>query len=215
MLILVTGGAASGKSGYAEKLAVEIHAELVKKRGSGTDTDMYVETAPALWYLATMRHDQKDRETEERIKKHRRQRQGKGFTTIEQPDNISAVGNRVRSGDTILLEDLSNLLANELFPQDHNDWNDTACSDEWIHNDSKETFRLFLRKRIIAPILELSRSGIRIVAVGSRIAEDMPSDLDEDTRCYVKELQILQAELGQAADRVVEVVCGIPVIIKG
>ena len=67
MLTLVLGGAASGKSEYAERLAVEAGGRK--------------------FYLATMKPF--DAECEARIKKHRAARQKKGFETVEQYTGIA------------------------------------------------------------------------------------------------------------------------------
>ena len=73
MLYVVTGGACSGKSEYAEKLAISKKTELGGK----------------LYYIATMCAE--DGESLERIAVHRQRRMGKGFETIECPYNISSV----------------------------------------------------------------------------------------------------------------------------
>ncbi len=64
MMALVTGGAASGKSAFAEQLALSLPGPHA--------------------YVATMRHG--DGETEARIARHRDMRAGKGFVTIELAD---------------------------------------------------------------------------------------------------------------------------------
>ena len=61
MMVLVTGGAASGKSAFAERVALSLPAPHA--------------------YVATMRHG--DAETEARIDRHRQMRAGKGFETVE------------------------------------------------------------------------------------------------------------------------------------
>ena len=93
MLILVTGGSASGKSAHAERLLCE-HA------------------AASRLYLATMQPF--GAAAEKRIARHRALRQGKGFETVECPLNLAGL-ELPRRYDGILLEDLGNLLANELF----------------------------------------------------------------------------------------------------
>ena len=91
-MILVTGGSASGKSAFAEKLLTERSSE-------------------GRTYLATMRAS--GEEAQERIARHRKMREGAGFTTVEYPVHISdAVSS---CGGAVLLEDLGNLVANEMF----------------------------------------------------------------------------------------------------
>ncbi len=95
MLYVVTGGACSGKSEYAERLAMSKRTEL----GGG------------LYYIATMRAE--DNESLERIASHRQRRRGKGFETIECPYDISSV--KIEKNSVLLIECMSNLLANEMF----------------------------------------------------------------------------------------------------
>ena len=94
MIILVSGGAGSGKSEFAEKLVLE-QPEINRI------------------YLATMQVW--DEETQKRIARHRQMREGKNFTTIEAPVDI---GKAIISKESVvLLECLSNLCANECFTQ--------------------------------------------------------------------------------------------------
>ena len=91
-LIVVSGGAASGKSEYAESLVL---AQGDRRRV----------------YLATMAKD--GAESDARIARHRRLRRGKGFETVERPRDLA--GAAVPGGSVVLLECLSNLAANECF----------------------------------------------------------------------------------------------------
>lgn len=70
MITLVTGGSGSGKSAYAEDVAV-----------SAEGTEKY--------YIATMQIY--DAEGERKVERHRKLRAGKGFTTIESPRNVGQV----------------------------------------------------------------------------------------------------------------------------
>ncbi|MBR4463885.1 MAG: bifunctional adenosylcobinamide kinase/adenosylcobinamide-phosphate guanylyltransferase [Treponema sp.] len=99
MNILILGGAASGKSAFAEKKALELAEE--KKS--------------PLIYLATL-NPQSGGDTAERIRKHRGGRKGKGFETVEWCEcdflpPLAPDGNPV-----VLLEDMGNLVANYLYP---------------------------------------------------------------------------------------------------
>ena len=91
MLTLVVGGAASGKSAYAERLVLQ--------------------TALPRYYLATMQVW--DAECAARVEKHRRMRAEKQFETLECPLHLGTV--RLPARGTALLEDLGNLTANELY----------------------------------------------------------------------------------------------------
>ena len=94
MLTLVLGGAASGKSGYAESLVLK-------------------STLPR-YYLATMMVW--DDECAARVEKHRNMRAEKRFETVECPLHLGQVALPQRG--VALLEDLGNLAANELYRPD-------------------------------------------------------------------------------------------------
>ena len=91
MLTLVLGGAASGKSEYAETLVLR--------------------SALLRYYLATMQVW--DAECAARVEKHRKMRAAKQFETLACPLHLEAV--RLPRRGTALLEDLGNLTANELY----------------------------------------------------------------------------------------------------
>lgn len=89
MFALVTGGSGSGKSEFAENLAVSLGGEKT--------------------YIATMMPS--DGECVKRIERHREMRSGKGFKTVERYTGIKELD----IGGTVLLECLSNLTANEMY----------------------------------------------------------------------------------------------------
>jgi adenosylcobinamide kinase/adenosylcobinamide-phosphate guanylyltransferase len=91
MLTLVIGGAASGKSAFAESLCMQ--SPLPRT------------------YLATMQVW--DAECAARVARHRAMRQQKQFATVECPRGLEAIALPQRG--TVLLEDLGNLAANELY----------------------------------------------------------------------------------------------------
>lgn len=98
MMFLVCGGAGSGKSEFAENLSLELFSSLFCKRKI---------------YVATMLN--RDKETEKKINLHRQKRNGKGFLTFEQPFSVSSLCSKINKDDVVLLECLSNLLANEMY----------------------------------------------------------------------------------------------------
>ncbi len=106
MQIFVYGGAASGKSEYAEQLAVKI----AKKAN-----------AP-LVYLATLYAH--DAESQQRIARHQQQRAAQHFLTVEAPFAIDKL--TLPPDSVVLLECLSTLLANELFLRKNNTYNSAA-----------------------------------------------------------------------------------------
>ena len=92
MMTVVIGGAASGKSEYAEGLVL---ASACAKR----------------IYIATM--EPFDGECLARIEKHRRMRAEKRFETVECYTNLASV--TVPPDSVVLLECMSNLCANEMY----------------------------------------------------------------------------------------------------
>jgi hypothetical protein len=69
--ILISGGCKNGKSYYAQQLAVR-----------------QAEDGAPLYYIATM--DPADEEDHARILRHRREREGWGFTTLEQSSGMDS-----------------------------------------------------------------------------------------------------------------------------
>ncbi len=98
MRIFISGGAKNGKSMRAQKLA----------------RDMAEAGGLPLYYVATM--DPHDGEDEARIARHRRERAGWGFETLEQARNLPAVLERADPAGVFLLDSLTALTANEMFP---------------------------------------------------------------------------------------------------
>ena len=94
MLALVLGEAASGKSEFAQQLAMSLADER--------------------YYIATMQVS--DSESQQRIERHRQMRQGKGFVTLEQPLALAELRLQPKkTGAVALLECASTLLGNELY----------------------------------------------------------------------------------------------------
>ena len=98
MRILVTGGAASGKSAYAERRVLELSGPHI--------------------YIATM--PVRGKEDELKVARHRELRAGRGFSTIEAPSKsaFDAAISKIPFDAAVLLEDMGNLVANALFLPD-------------------------------------------------------------------------------------------------
>lgn len=94
MLALVLGGAASGKSELAERLAMKLSDER--------------------YYIATMQVY--DAESERRVERHRAMRRNKGFATVERTLKLSElkIEHSIKSETVALLECASTLVGNEL-----------------------------------------------------------------------------------------------------
>lgn len=174
MLIMVTGVSGSGKSEYAEQLICRLAKDNKK------------------YYVATMQPF--GEEGRKRIKKHKRQREGKGFETIEQYQNI---GSALDCCDcdkderpAVLVECMSNLLANECFEKEGRPDN------------------------IFDECMKLYSKCSHLVIVTNEVFSD-GCEYDESTTDYIRRLGELNVRLSGAADAVVEVVYSIPVFLKG
>ena len=166
MIVLVTGGSGCGKSTWAEKL---------------------VDTWPRenRIYIATMQV--MDGESRRRVERHRAQRADKGFVTLEWEKNLDSAA--VPEGSIVLLEDLVNWTANEMF--------DGGDPDQ------------------IVPVLrELSERCRHLILVTNDLFSDgvvyAPSVQE-----YLRRLADINRQAAEMADCVVEVVYSIPVVLKG
>lgn len=194
MITLVTGGSGSGKSAYAESLLSS--CEGIK------------------YYIATMQIY--DAEGEKKVERHRKLRAGKRFLTIESPMNVGKIefacageveqaqyrqeAERKVQGSSekksALLECMSNLTANEMFTKDG------MKSEEEIV------------EKIVSEMQTLSQKLDNLVIVTNNVFEDGVI-YDAGTMEYLKALGRINAALARLADRVAEVVVGIPVELKG
>ena len=177
MMTLVIGGAASGKSAFAESLCLAGPAPRV--------------------YLATM--EPAPGEEAVRIGRHRSLRAGKGFLTVERALNVAAAAREVPATSTLLLEDAGNLVANELFSP--------ASAVRGAHSAD-------VARKVSCDIIELARACANMVVVTVDVFEDGET-YDEGTAAYRRALACVNAQVAKVSDRVVEVVCGIPVWMKG
>lgn len=194
MITLVTGGSGSGKSAYAESLLSS--CEGIR------------------YYIATMQIY--DAEGEKKVERHRKLRAGKGFLTIESPMNVGKIrfacageseqeqyrqeAERKVQGSSekksALLECMSNLTANEMFTKDG------MKSEEEVV------------EKIVSEIQTLSQKLDNLVIVTNNVFEDGVI-YDAGTMEYLRALSRINAALAHLADRVAEVVVGIPVELKG
>ena len=170
MLILVSGGSASGKSKYAEDLVVQ-----------GPPGERI--------YVATMQVW--DAESRRRVERHRAMRAGKGFRTEERPVHLFEMP--VPAGAVALLEDLSNLTANE-----------------WFGPEGPEG----AEERVLSGIRRLKAESACTVVVTNELFSD-GIVYDRETADYLSALARLNRAVAAEADQVYEVVCGIPVCWKG
>lgn len=189
MLHIVYGGSASGKSSYAESFAMSLQGE---------GRLLYIATMyPYKWNTTEI-----DPETMQRIERHRAMRADKGFDTVECYRHVEHIV--AKRQDVLLLECMSNLLANEMYLEpDSNAGSDMAETMSTVSN------------KIVQALIDLSTRVQELVIVTNDVFSDGGSlTYDESTREYVKNLAEINCALAREAATVTEVVCGIPVIVK-
>ena len=208
MITLITGGSGSGKSAYAEKYICHVSNEKGCKEK---------------YYIATMQVF--DDEGQRKIDRHRRLRAGKGFITIEQPRDIQNAVSKLQSesslktGRSALLECMSNLVANEMFsPVDTSGIQAAEAEKEAL--DAPENMKDYdtaqisrVSKKVLKEVSILSENVAELVIVTNNVFEDGVC-YDESTMNYIKAMGIVNRGLAAMAERVVEVVAGIPVAVK-
>ena len=166
MIVLVTGGSGCGKSTWAEK--------LVRSLPAGDRV-----------YIATMQVY--DRESEIRVQRHRAQRAGLGFRTVECEKDLAAV--HVQAKSVVLLEDLVNLTANEMF--------DGGDPD-----------------RIVPALEDLAvRCGHLVMVTNDLFSDGEP--YSPSVQEYMRRLAEINRRAAVLADCVVEMVYSVPVVLKG
>lgn len=189
MLHIVYGGSASGKSSHAESFAMSLQGE---------GRLLYIATMyPYKWNTTEI-----DPETMQRIERHRAMRADKGFDTVECYRHVEHIV--AKRQDVLLLECMSNLLANEMYLEpDSNAGSDMAETMSPVSN------------KIVQALIDLSTRVQELVIVTNDVFSDGGSlTYDESTREYVKNLAEINCALAREAATVTEVVCGIPVIVK-
>lgn len=161
---LILGENNSGKSIYAENIAAALSANPV--------------------YIATM--IPYTEENHKRIEKHIKQRADKNFSVHEIPFDVCNAA--VTSEDTVLLEDISNLLANGIFT--HNKNADYALQD----------------------IITLAKKCKTLIAVN--ISGLSAESYDGETAKYIDGINMLNKKLTEIASEVVKMENSVPIKIK-
>ncbi|MDO5331354.1 MAG: bifunctional adenosylcobinamide kinase/adenosylcobinamide-phosphate guanylyltransferase [Bacillota bacterium] len=167
MIVFVTGGSGCGKSKMAEDITTSLGGDLV--------------------YIATM--PIKGPEEEKKVDRHHKLRAGKGFETIERQNKLD----EIPLNSTVLLECISNYVANRMYSGD--------VSDNWVDS-------LFDEIKCLAD----ANQNLVIVSVESGSDGITYDDFTEE---YKKVLFGLNNKLVEFSDVAIESVYGIPNILKG
>ena len=176
MTVLISGGSKNGKTGLAQDIAVKLS-------GGGKR-----------YYVATMiPYDGEDRA---RIKRHIAERAGLGFETLETGRNVACCLEDVENG-TFLIDSVTALLANEMFPPDADGGADPDAG-----------------KRCSDGLLKIARDAENAVFVTDYIYSDAIR-YDALTEKYRETLAELDRALAEACNTVIELCAGNLIFHKG
>ena len=143
-----------------------------------------------LYYVATMLPY--GEEGEKRIRRHREQRKSKGFLTVEHYRDIGDA--EFDRPGVVLLECVGNLAANEMFEYGF---------------DGKDVV-----SHTVNGIAALSKKCRELIIVTNEVGSDI-QEYSGSTVDYILCLGEINRALSELSDNVLELVCGIPLVLKG
>lgn len=193
MIHLITGGSGSGKSEYAEHM-------LCRYRNSPKER---------LIYIATM--FPYDEEARGKVRRHRQMRRGKGFETVECYTGLRSIAGMLEREEpvSVLIECISNLVANELFPPDRSG-RLSDCSED---GQEEAAAPGSAADRIMAGVEAIGGIAANVVIVTNEVNSEGLSYGPEMIR-YKQVMGEVNCRLARFADRVTEVVYGNAVEVK-
>lgn len=175
-LLLVTGGARSGKSSYALQRCEEV-----------TGNRCFIATSPVT-----------DPEMSDRIQKHKDERKGRGWQSIEEEVAVPDVIEQSHDVDVILVDCLTLWVNNLMFTADSG-------------SDSFDEGEMRLAAKNLLDAAKKFNGSICLVTneVGSGIVPENPL-----ARRYRDLVGRCNRIIAEGADEVVLVSCGIPLVLK-
>ena len=194
MFTLVIGGNASGKSEYAEQHVLSLSTPEKTSPQFGNRI-----------YIATMQPFGEDARA--RIARHHAMRRDRGFVTIERYTDLS--GLKVPEGSNVLLEDMGNLVANEMFSKKN-------VADEMLPDKIHSGETQAPSGTVTAVLTGVDHQLLQcahLTIVTNEVFSDGKT-YEKETIQYLRELAAVHRTLAARADHVVEVVCGIPNRLK-
>lgn len=183
-ITLITGGARSGKSSYAEALAKSSNMPVA-----------YVATAIAF-----------DEGMKDRIKKHRESRP-KNWTTYEAyKDLYKIIGEMGKDHGTILLDCVTLMVTNLMFEHENLDW-------EHVAHKTLDEIEEGITKQFTSLLQEVREHGLWMILVTNEVGmgivpENRLSQIFRDIAGRINQL------IAKEADQVILTVSGIPLNIK-
>ncbi|WP_257985349.1 bifunctional adenosylcobinamide kinase/adenosylcobinamide-phosphate guanylyltransferase [Bacillus sp. V5-8f] len=186
-LIFVSGGVRSGKSSFAEKLAIS-HSTNIGGR---------------LIYIACGKSG--DPEMKERIARHKSDRET-GFhkwSTFEYPVSIENAVPHIDPKSVVLLDCLTTLLNNEMFPA-------RGGFDEWKSDD----FLVSVKRAIMSGIQKIREQAACFIIVSNEVLHEPIIDQGVP-RAYAKMIGGLHQEIVSKSDQAYSIEAGCAWLMKG
>ncbi|WP_404332760.1 bifunctional adenosylcobinamide kinase/adenosylcobinamide-phosphate guanylyltransferase [Mesobacillus maritimus] len=192
-LIFISGGVRSGKSQFAEKLAVDL-SELTREHGTS-------DSPYQLHYIAAGQAS--DEEMKTRIFRHQTDRQlsGLNWKTWEQPIRLTELSDVFGEDDVVLLDCLTTLLNNEFFKEE-NLWKNIRFQEQ-------------IMAEILEAIEKITNSCRALIVVSNEVFYDTSGGGQELIYTYKKILGKLHQNVVARARTAYLVESGIPLLMKG
>lgn len=176
-IILVTGGARSGKSSYALELA----ESLAQRK-------LFVATCPEL-----------DTEMEDRVSRHKKEREGRGWVTIESEIDLASVfTTQAREYDVVLVDCITLWVNNILYVHEQK----SAVIDDST-----------IAELCAAWLQQASHLDATVILVTNEVGLGVVPD-NALARKYRDLVGTCNQLIGKQADEVTLVSCGLPLVIK-
>lgn len=178
MKILILGGSKSGKSDFAQQVALKL-------AGGGTR-----------YYVATLQNTGTEADLAT-VASHLQRREGMGFETVEQGRSILSCLEKTDPGGTFLVDSVTTLLTNELFPPERNYETDGAAA-----------------QRCCRELTQLADLVRHIVIVSDDLSRDA-AHYDPATEAFRRGLGTIHCHLAQICDVVMEMSFAALTVHKG
>jgi len=191
-LILILGGARSGKSAFAERLAAQ--------------------SGRAVAFIATATAS--DDEMRERIARHRASRATEWHTIEEPLDLAVAVRQAYKLADVVLLDCMTLWLGNMLFQEQGQYENDDMGKEELSRTSNLFDERSSQQIEALLTVVQSVETGKTLIVVSNEVGLGIVPAYPLG-RVYRDTLGYVNQRVAQIADRVYLMVAGMAVDIKG